>query len=94
MVHSECTRVLLELELLVVEAVDVRAQVARRQALVLVSIVVLDVVRIIAMHGRDAAGEPLVGLVAAIQRYDAVAKHSPANRDRVVVALALFARHR
>ena len=61
MVHSECTRVLLELELLVVEAVDVRAQVARRQALVLVSIVVLDVVRIIAMHGRDAAGEPLVG---------------------------------
>ena len=48
MVHSECTRVLLELELLVVEAVDVRAQVARRQALVLVSIVVLDVVRIIA----------------------------------------------
>ena len=48
----------------------------------------------IAMHGRDAAGEPLVGLVAAIQRYDAVAKHSPANRDRVVVALALFARHR
>ena len=49
------------IELLVVEAVDVRAQVARRQALVLVSIVVLDVVRIIAVHGRDAAGEPLVG---------------------------------